>query len=100
MLEHPLLLGSARLGFFLQLNPELGLLRFTCAELFLFAASALFGQAGFLFGLQAYFLFLAPSLGFRLRTQSRFLGRSRACFIFRDDTRRLDVVQLQELIRE
>jgi hypothetical protein len=100
MLEHALLLGSARLGFFLQLNPELGLLGFTCAELFLFTASALFRQACFLFGLQTRFLFFAPSLGFCLRTQPRFFGRSRACVLFRYDTCRLNVVKLQELIRE
>jgi hypothetical protein len=100
MLEHALLLGSARLGFFLKLNPKLGLLGFTCAELFLFTASALFGQAGFLFGLQACLVFFASLMGFRLGTHSRLFGYPEPGFLFSHDARRLDVVQLQELIRE
>ncbi len=100
MLEHALLFGSASLGFLLQLNPELGLLGLACAELFLCTASLLVGQACFLFGPEARFLYFAPSLGFRLRSQSRVLGRSKPCFLFRYDTCRLNVVKLQELIRE
>jgi hypothetical protein len=100
MLQHPLLLGSTCFGFFLELDPELGLLGNTCAELFLLLASALFGQAGFFFGSNTRFLFRAPSFGFRLRTHVRLFGRSQPCFLISHDTCRLNVVQLQELIRE
>jgi hypothetical protein len=100
VLEHPLLLGCASLGFFLELDPELGLLGNTCAELFLFAASALFGQPGFFFGPNTRFLFRAPSLGFRLHTHAHLFGRSEPCFLVSHDTCRLNVVKLQELIRE
>jgi hypothetical protein len=100
MLEHALLLGGARLRLFLKLNPELGLLGFTRAELFLFTASALFGQAGFLFRPQARLVLFASLLGFRLRTHSRLFGCPEPGFLFSHDARRLEVVQLQELIRE
>jgi hypothetical protein len=100
MLEHPLLLGSASLGFFLELNPELGLLRFARAELVLLLTSALFGQAGLLFGPKARVVFFAPPLGFRLRSQSRVFGSPQPCFLCSHDARRLNVVKLQELIRE
>jgi hypothetical protein len=100
VIEHALLLGSASLGFLLELNPELGLLGNTRAELFLCTASLLIGQARFLIGPKPCFLFFAPSLGFRLHSQSRVLGRSKPCFLFRYDTCRLNVVKLQELIRE
>jgi hypothetical protein len=94
VLEHPLLLGSARLGAFLQLNAELRLLGFTHAALFLFAVRVLLRQPDFIRGPPPGLLFLASLLRGRFRPPSCVFGRSEPCLFFSRDARLLKRMQL------
>jgi hypothetical protein len=100
VLEHALLLGSACLGAFLQLNAKLGIFACTHAALFLVTLRALFSQAGFLSGLQSRFLFLASLLRCGFGPPPCVFSRPEPCLFFSRDPGLLKRMQLQELVRE